>query len=474
MQNLLMLLPEISLISYFPVAFIVNRYRDNKTAKTFFTLSRFFLLISILFTVIFYNKSVIPNFMLNSQYSSMFKFLTYISAFVWFYLSSKWFLNKNRTSYLFYMVGMGMVLFLGVMISAQNLVVLMSCIPLICILTYTLIKQHWDEDKIKYIARNYLFLSLIFITLLYSGCFIIKYYIGSFNYHLIKEYINSTTSVPVLFYTSLLMILSCILFMMSVAPFHIWFVDVVSVSILPVCGFLTLILPLAYLSCFISLIINVFGNLQNQITPILQSVAFLSLFIGALSANGENNIRRLFAYCSVYNIGFILLGILSFGYGAVLSSFIYTIIYIMAMMGIYTVFLGLKSRGDYRSDLYCISGMSEVKPYISAAFLVFMVSLIGVPPLLGFWGRLSLINTLVVENRWIEALVVMVAIIIIANAFLHIIRKIYFEPLAISFDRTDKAIYICLFINLLLVIITILNPSYLLNDIEAIFGTVIK
>ena len=92
--------------------------------------------------------------------------------------------------------------------------------------------------------------------------------------------------------------------------------------------------------------------------------------------------------------------------------------------------------------------------------------------MLGFWGRLSLINTLVSEERWSDVLMLMFALVLMANAFLQIIRKIYFEPLHHGFDRTDKSIYICLFINLVLILISILNPSYLLHDAEIVLSGV--
>jgi NADH:ubiquinone oxidoreductase subunit 2 (subunit N) len=92
-----------------------------------------------------------------------------------------------------------------------------------------------------------------------------------------------------------------------------------------------------------------------------------------------------------------------------------------------------------------------------------------VPPLLGFWGRLSLVNSLVMNDNWEQAVFMLFALLFIANAFLQVIRRIYFDTAQNTFDRTDKAIYISIFINLLLVLISILDPSYLLQDAEIIF-----
>ncbi|MBE6445777.1 MAG: hypothetical protein E7019_07015 [Alphaproteobacteria bacterium] len=467
-QNWLILLPEISLMLFFPVAMVVNKYRERKTSKTFFTLSKLFLICASIFTIVFYNKSVWPEFWVNNQHSTLFKELLYIVGLAWFYLSSKWFLNKNRPSFGFYMIGMAIILLLAILISARNLIIPVFFVPALCFLTKCMINQHWDENKVKKVSLMYMVFATIFCFLLWGGSLGIWYETNSLSYTFIAKYTSLPGNKSLLIYFSSLMILSSLLFMMAGAPFHFWFIDSISVSILPVCGFLTLIPPFAYLSCLI-ILMNIFGSISPDLQSYIQSVSLVSLVIGALSANAQTNIRRLFAYGTIYNLGFMLLGILSFKSDAIMSAFVYTLIYVMAMFGIYSVFLAIKSKGDYLSSIDDIYGMSESKPYISVAFLIFMISLIGIPPLLGFWGRLSLINVLVMEGRWWHFFMLMVALIFMANAFLRIIGKLYFETANCHFDRTDKAIYICLFINLLLVLVTILDPTYLLHDTEIIF-----
>lgn len=473
LQNWLILLPELSLFVFLPVAWLVNEYRESKTAKTFFTLSKFFLLAALLFTIVFYNKSVWQGWWINSRYTTMFKVVVYLVGLAWFYLSSKWFLNKSRSSFLFYIIGMTMLLLFGLLLSAQNFWLPSVLVPLLCLLTGKLILQHWDEDRVRSVANFYGASAALFCLLLWGGVAVLQFRIGSVEYVDVQRFLAASPA-DIWTYAAVVMIIASLLFMMAAAPFHLWFVSAISVAVLPVCGFLTLIPPFVYLSCLITLMTGAFAPLAASLHPLLLGIALCSLVIGAVSANGQCNIRRLFAFSSVYNLGFMLFGILAFNAGAVVSAFVYTIIYVLAMTGIYTVFLGLKSKGDYLDALEDISGLSEVKPYISAAFLVFMVSLIGVPPLLGFWGRLSLINTLVLEERWGHVLLLLTALVFIANAYLQVIRRVYFSPLKNSFDRTDKAIYICLFVNLLLVLISILNPDDFLQDAEIVLSGVAK
>ena len=470
LQNWFILMPEISLLSYLAVAALVNRYRAGKTAKTFFTLSKYFLLAALLGTVVFYNLSVFPCWMKNTPYTTLFKVVIYLVAFAWFYLSSKWFLNKNRSSYRFYSLGMTALLLLGILISAQNFLLVAGVVPLLCLINYALLRLHWDEDRIIEMSRLYLFFASLFCLLLWGGAVLLWTEVQSFAFADIYDYYNAGRPMTLVSYAAVGMIMCSLFFMLAVAPFHSWFVGIVSVAILPVCGFITLVPPFAYLACLINSMVNIFWTAGEFIKPALLIFASISLFIGALSANGEKNLRELFAFSSIYHIGFLLFTIVSFNDNSVLSAFAYMMVYILAMAGVYTVFLGLKSRGDYLTGLSDIDGLSVSKPYLSAALLVFMVSLAGIPPMLGFLGRLSVINNLVVEERWGDVVVLLVSMLFMANAYLQVIRTAYFEPLKKSFDRTEKAIYICLFVNLVLVIISTLNPGYLLHDAELILN----
>lgn len=472
LQNWLILSPELLLLSFVPIAWIVNTWRESKTAKTFFTLSKFFLAAAMVLTVVFYNKSVWPDLWQNNRYTTLFKVLIYLAGLVWFYLSSKWFLNKNRSSFKFYLISVSILLLFGLLLSAQNFLLPAILVPLLCLLTYILIMQHWDEDKVRSAAKHYAGAALFFCLLLWGSIGVLGYLAHTFDYSGISEFLHHSESAGGWAYASAAFIVVVLLFLAAAAPFHIWFVNVLSVAVLPVCGFLTIITPFVYLSCLITLMSGVFAPLSAALRPLLLVFAGISLMLGAVSSNSQNNIRRLFAFATVYNLGVMMFGILNFNAEAIVSAFVYTIIYVMSMIGVYTTFLAFKSKGDYLSELDDINGLSTAKPYVSAALLVFMVSLIGVPPMLGFWGRLSLINTLVGAQNWAQVALLLVALILMANAFLQVIRTVYFMPRQNSFDRTDKAIYICLFLNLLLVLISILNPAYLLHDAEIVLSGV--
>lgn len=470
--NLITFFPEFSLIASLLVMLGVKKYRVSSTPRTYFTVSRVFLLLSALFTIILYNRSGFPDYYENSRYTSLFKVLVYLSALIWFYLSNKWFLNEGSPSYRFYSLAVASVLCLVIIISARNFGILVASLALNTLLVNRLVLLRLDNPDIPAIGRRYLIFSAFFILLMSIAAGIFYNAAGTLNYYRICAHLFSGRDLSVLTVVAVGLILSGILYFMAVAPFHFWFLDVVKASILPVGGYLTLVPLLALFACLSDLVINVFFPVYPHFLNVMVIFSVLSLFMGAVGANGEKNILRLFAYASVFNIGFIMINLVSFNANSLFSSFVYLLVYIMAMFGIYTSFLGLKSKGLYVFELREIAGLAKAKPYLGAAMLLFLVSLIGSPPMLGFLGKLSIINNLVMESHYYLVIATLLSLLLIANAYLIVIKTLYFDHSALNFDRIDKSIYICLSINIILVVISILQPRFIMSGFERMLITI--
>lgn len=455
------------------VMLVVNRYRETKTPKTFYTVSKIFLLLSAFCSLLFYNKSGFPDVWLNDSYTTLFKICMLLLALAWFFLSCKWFLNKNQSSLSFYLLGVSSVLMLMIIVSSQNLLLMLGGITALFILNYLMIYLSDDDFDVVVIARRYLFFSLLFALLFGAGTAMAYHKTGSFDYTELSDYLNGVKQPGAYEIALYVLLLSPLLFLIGLAPFHFWFADVLSVSVLPICGFLTIVPVFAGYSALVDLSLNVFYPLLPWFKLVLAAFAGLSLLIGAVSSNREPNLRRLFAYSSLYHLGFVFITLASFNYSSIAASFVYLLVYILSMTGIYTVFFGFKSNGEYLYKLEDIAGAFTQKPYISTAFLVFMVSLVGSPPMLGFLGKLIAVNNLVIEGSYWSVAVVMLALLLLINAYLDVIRSVFFEERRRSFDRADKGIYICLFINIVIVLISILNPGRLIDYLEKMLSAVL-
>lgn len=471
--DLLALSPEFFLLISLGIMLLVNHYRESKTPKTFYTISKIFLVLASLSAVVFFNQSGFSEYWQNNSYTTLFKICIFLLALTWFFLSCKWFLNKNRSSFSFYMLGMSSVLMLMMIISACNLLILFVGILGYFCLTYAMIYLSDNEFEVDLTAKRYLKFAMFFSALFVAGLVLVYQKASSFDYVIIYEYFASQDKISWSDILTYAFLLAPLLFMIGLAPFHFWFADVISVSILPVSGFYTIIPIFAGYSCLVNLCLNVFFPLIGYIKPILIVFAAVSMLLGSISANKEQNIRRLFAYSALYNMGFVLITLGTFNYSSIAASFIYLLVYILSISGVYTVFYGFKSNGEYLYKFEDISGVFDQKPYITVAFLVFIVSLAGSPPMLGFLGKLAAVNNLVIEGRYWSVSVAMIAMLLMITAYLDVIKSIFFDERKRSFDRADKGIYICLFINLVIVLITILQPRFLMDNLEKLLVPVL-
>ena len=147
---LITFLPEIILFCCLPVMVLVRIFRTSATPKTYFTVSKIAVAAALLGTVVFYNQSFMPGWLINDSYTTLFKTLIYIAALASFYLGCKWFLNKNRSSLSFYLTALFSLLLLTLAVSAQNLLVLSACLTAAFVLNACFIRLHpFDEVSIK-------------------------------------------------------------------------------------------------------------------------------------------------------------------------------------------------------------------------------------------------------------------------------------------------------------------------------------
>ncbi len=469
---LIAFLPELLILMSVPLFPLINRYRTNKTPKTFFTLSKTVLVLALAIKIIGYKYTDIYHIFQMTPYTLLFKCLIYILAIAWFYLSLKWFLSKAVNSAGFYICGLLYVFCMSVAVSGSNLWVVFSGLLSAFWVQYFMIKHAVVNDEVGDFTQSFVIFGGIFSIFLIIGLSIMQHFAGSLNHKHLFEFLQMQETLSPWLITSLTLILSSFLYQMGIAPFHFTKIESISRTVLPVSGFLTIIPVFGYFACLVNLVVNVFWPVHSGLYLVFQVLSCICILWGAISVGSTQNLRRMFAYSSLYHTGVILLALGSFNYNGVLSSFIYLVIYTLATFGIYTTFYGFKNKGVYLSNVENIYGISATKPYISAAFLIFVLSYIGLPPLLGFLGRLSVVNSLIISQSYYALTFMLLSTLWLASAYLKVIKVVYFDSAANKFDRADKGIYICLFINMVMIIISIINPKYLMHDLSQILNSI--
>jgi NADH-quinone oxidoreductase subunit N len=236
-------------------------------------------------------------------------------------------------------------------------------------------------------------------------------------------------------------VLSGLAFKISAAPFHMWTPDVYEGAPTPVTAFFASAPKVAASALLIRIVIEAFGNEAMVWQQIVIVVALMSIIIGAVGAIGQQNLKRLLAYSSINNIGFILIGLAAGTEQGVAGMLVYLAIYVAMTLGSFIVLMQLKAHdGSYRETFGDIAGLSKTRPALAAVFAIFMFSLAGIPPLFGFWGKLVVFQAAVAANLLPLAVVGIAASVIGAFYYLKVVKVMYFDEPADVIAPSDDAV----------------------------------
>ena len=458
------LFPEIIITIGILLMGLIKLFNRDATPKTFYNLSRFFMIFGLFAAAVFYNQNV-GAYLYNNMFTILFKILIYAFTFVWSYLSFKHFAGKNVSGFAFYETLLFNLLGFSIAISAHNLLLLFIGLSSQFLANNVLLRIEKNNNDNFYV-RSFLWLSLFFTAVFGLGIAIMYYYTRTFDYDAIERILAVRSQIIWQYQMAFICVMVALLFMLGVAPLHFWYAGIVSKSILPVGGYLTIVPIFAYFACLVNVCVNAFYPLLGWFNLVFIVFGLLSILFGAIGANSEINVRKIFAYSGLYYIGVTILTLFPLTDQNLVAAFTYLLVYVVAMCGIYTVFYGYRSKGVYMSELDDIKGVATQRPFLSAALLIFMISLIGTPPLLGFLGKLSVINSLVIGHHFVLIGVELLTMLVLVYAYLKIIMAIYFDHRYNIFDTVDKGVYICLLINIILILFAIINPKYLMHDVE--------
>lgn len=323
-----------------------------------------------------------------------------------------------------------------------------------------------NESALKYFVLG----SAGSAIIIYGIAFIYGAY-GTFNLAEIKFLANAPTYLPQI---GLALILVGILFKLSLVPFHFWTPDVYEGAPTPITGFMASGVKVASFGFFIRLLMNISLLSQEAVVEFLFFAIIVTLVVGNLGAILQENIKRMLAYSSIAHAGFLLMGLFvglsgqgeSQGFDPQVSSsvFFYLFAYAITSLGAFA-FLSLMVHGDeeavYVSDL---NGLASRHPYLAFGFTLFLLSLMGLPPTLGFMGKYTVLGA-VVDNGFINlAIFAMIMSVVAAYYYLRPVVSMYFKPsseVAPTYQIPLPLIFSLIFCALAVLLIGLMPNDYL-------------
>ena len=320
------------------------------------------------------------------------------------------------------MIGMMM------MVSAGNMMSLYMGLELQSLALYVIAAFNRDSVRSSEAGLKYFVLGALSSGLLLYGMSLVYGYTGSTGFADITDVIKAE-GLPVGAVVGLVFMVSGMAFKVSAAPFHMWTPDVYEGSPTPVTALFATAPKMAAAAMITRILFDAFGGVVSDWQQILALLALLSMFVGAIAAIGQTNIKRLMAYSSIGHMGFAIMGLAAGSESGVQNMLIYMVVYVATNIGVFTFILNMEKDGRPVTDISALSLYSRVAPGRALALMVLMFSLAGIPPLVGFFAKLYVLQAAFDAGLAWLAIAGVIASVISAFYYLRIIYLMYFgEP----------------------------------------------
>jgi NADH-quinone oxidoreductase subunit N len=225
----------------------------------------------------------------------------------------------------------------------------------------------------------------------------------------------------------LVFVVAGLAFKISAVPFHRWTPDVYEGAPTPVTALFAVAPKIAAISLTVSVLMGPFKPLFAQWQQVIVVASVLSMGLGAFAAIYQQNIKRLMAYSSISNVGYVLLGLATGTEQGIQSVVFYLAIYMVMTLGAFAIILMMKRRDVMVEDISDLAGLGRTHPMMALAMLIFMFSQAGIPPLAGFWGKLYIFMAAVDAKLYWPAVLGVLASVVAAYYYVRIVKVMYFD-----------------------------------------------
>ncbi|MFM2408109.1 MAG: hypothetical protein RL358_851 [Pseudomonadota bacterium] len=369
-----------------------------------------------------FNKMYVDDLM-----SDVLKLMSYLGVAMMLVYSRQYLLVRGLFTGEFMVLALFALLGMNVMISANHFLTLYLGLELLSLSLYAMVALQRDSATATEAAMKYFVLGALASGLLLYGMSMLYGATGTLELGAMKDAITHGVTNKALLTFGLVFIVSGLSFKLGVVPFHMWVPDVYHGAPTAMTMFIGSVPKLAAFAFVARILVEGLQPLVHDWSGMLIILAIASMALGNLSAIAQTNMKRMFAYSTITHMGFLLLGFISGsieGYGA---SMFYAVTYVLMSLGGFGMIMLLSRAGFEADKLSDFKGLNQRSPWLAFMMMLLMFSMAGVPPTVGFYAKLSVLNAVVVAGYTWLAVVAVLLSLIGAFYYLRIIKLMYFD-----------------------------------------------
>ncbi len=355
------------------------------------------------------------------------KLMAYFATLTVVVYSRPYLIERNLFKGEFFVLVLFALLGMMVMISANHFLPLYIGLELLSLSLYALVALQRDSAQSTEAAMKYFVLGALASGFLLYGMSLLYGITGTLELPAMARVLQAGVQDQMVLVFGLVFLVAGLGFKLGVAPFHMWVPDIYQGAPSAVTLFIGSAPKLAAFAFTIRLLVNGMhpevGNWQGM----LAVMAVLSLAIGNLAAIMQTNIKRMLAYSTISHMGFLLLGVMSGTFAGYTAGMFYVIAYVVMSLGSFGLVVYLSRNGLEAENIDDFRGLNQRNPWLAALMAILMFSMAGLPPFVGFYAKLAILQSLVGAGYvWLAVVAVMFSLIG-AFYYLRVVKVLYFD-----------------------------------------------
>ncbi|MBH5330167.1 NADH-quinone oxidoreductase subunit NuoN [Eikenella sp. S3360] len=427
--NLIPAMPEIVLLSALCAVLLVDLWLPDEKRGITACLASFAVLAAAVFQVALWPGESVETFsrmFVLDGLSYVGKLAVYALVLVLFILSPGYLKARQIYKGEFYTLTLFALLGMCVMMSANHFLTLYIGLEILSLSLYALIALRRDDVRASEAALKYFVLGALASGLLLYGISMIY---GATGLLLLPDVLvlsQSQAVNPWLLKLGLVFVVVAVAFKLGAVPFHMWVPDVYHGSSTAVTALVGTVPKIAATVFAFRILVTGLGGLYADWVPMLNMLAAASLLVGNLAAVMQTNIKRMLAYSTVSHMGFVLLAFMG-GIKGFEAALYYALTYaLMALTG-FGVLMLLSREGRECEEIADLAGLNQRHSWYAFLMLLVMFSMAGIPPLAGFYAKLSVIRALLGQGLVWQAVFAVVMSLIGAFYYLRVVKVMYMD-----------------------------------------------
>ncbi|TAE83388.1 MAG: NADH-quinone oxidoreductase subunit NuoN [Alphaproteobacteria bacterium] len=377
------------------------------------------------------------------SFATFAKIIIVLSAFGATILSLDWLKDHAEIAKEYVVLVLFATLGLVLLVASENLLSFYVALELASLAMYVMAAYERDNGVSSEAGLKYFVLGSLASGMMLFGVSLIYGFAGTIQFETLSTVLASTANVNIGAVTGIVLVLVGIFFKISAVPFHMWTPDVYEGAPTPVVAFFATAPKVAVLCFAVRFLSEVCGDIASYWQQIIVCASVASMVLGALAGLVQTNIKRLLAYSSIGHVGYILMAIAAHSYEAVYAMLVYLAFYCTISLGVFACILMLRSSGTPVTHIHQLAGLSTASPRIALALAVFMFSMAGIPPFLGFFGKFFVFKSVVqVESLIWLAVVGVLSSVVSCVYYIRIVKIMYFDESASPLDVLPRHPYL--------------------------------